>query len=535
MLDPSISSSKPVVGWNIASPRNPSDRTSLITSIVVTASQMRDIEGRIFAAGMPVAALMEKVAGRIFSVIQALIPLLWTDSQPSIGILVGPGHNGGDALVVARELYLAGYCIKVYCPFTKLKGLTAQHYQYLQSLGVVIADQVEILGDCQILIDGLFGFGLERPLEGAIANSINTINTWSKPVISIDLPSGLHTDTGAVLGTAIRATHTLCLGLWKRGLLTESALDYVGTAQLIDFDIPIADINAVIPHTPVIRRITKNLALSGLPLPRKLNTYKYKEGHLLIICGSRHYGGAAIITGLSARASGVGMLSIAVPHSLKPILLGQLPDALIIDCPETTTGVIDHLPDTINLDKYNAIACGPGLTVFAKSVVETVLNTTKPLLLDADGLNILAELGAKERLQTRQAATVITPHAGEFQRLFPHININDNIQAAQMAASSSQAIVLLKGARTVISHPQGDTWILPHSTPALARGGSGDVLTGLMAGLITQGIMHGRPLIQAVTTATWWHSQGGIIASQERSELGVDARTLCDYLLKVVA
>lgn len=513
--------------------------SSQTSQIIVTAQQMRDIETRIFNAGMPVAALMEKVAIKISQKIQNLIPPP-SPSSSQIAILVGPGHNGGDALVVARELFFAGYPVWVYCPFSKLKELTAQHFQYVQSLGIPCSDELASIADCDVLVDGLFGFGLERNLEGEIATNIETINTWSnntclKTVISIDLPSGLHTDTGAVLGVAIVATHTFCLGLWKRGLLTEASLDYIGKAELIDFDIPLADINTVLGNTPPVSRITKDLALKGLTLYRNLNTHKYKEGHLLLIAGSRDYGGAAILAGLSARASGVGMLSIAVPTSLKPILLAQLPDALIIGCPETDTGAIAKLPDTVNLEKYNAIACGPGLTIAGENVIYQVLNTTAPLVIDADGLNILAKLGAEITLKSRLATTVITPHVGEFKRLFPDIETQDNIQATQNAAITSHAIALLKGAKTVISNRYGETWILPQSTPALARGGSGDVLTGLMAGLIAQAVTHNRKVEQAAITATWWHTQAGIIACLERGQFGVDARTLCDYLSRPFA
>ncbi len=323
--------------------------SSLISQIVVTAKQMHDIEERIFAAGMPVAALMEKVAGlisdRIVQIIgeQTSISSPLSPPSPHIGILTGPGHNGGDALVVARELHFRGYTVSVYCPLANLKELTKQHFQYVQSLGIKSHESIDALQNCDLLIDGLFGYGLEREITEPVASAINIINEWSKSVIaksviSIDIPSGLHTDTGEVLGTAIRATHTLCLGLWKLGLLQDIALEYIGKAELIDFDIPWTDVEAVLGDTNRIHRITRETALASLPLPRPAVTHKYKEGHLLLICGSRRYSGGAILTGLGARASGVGMLSVAVPESLKPLLVAQLPEALIIGCPETETG-----------------------------------------------------------------------------------------------------------------------------------------------------------------------------------------------------
>ena len=538
------------------------DRQEQISQVVVTAGQMHDIEARIFAAGMPVAALMEKVAVLIVRHIQA-ISLFWkvggvggeitsssssspptsptspTPPLPKVGILVGPGHNGGDALVVARELHFQGAEVWIYCPFSKLKELTSQHLQYAQSLGIPCYQSVEQLPDCDFLVDGLFGYGLERALTDPVATAINQFNEWNKPIVSIDLPSGLHTDTGEVLGTAIRATHTFCLGLWKLGLLQDQALDYIGKAELIDFDIPLADVQAVLRDSPSIKRITKTTALSSLPLPRPQVTYKYKEGHLLLICGSHRYMGGALLSGLGARASGVGMLSVAVPESLKPIMVSHLPEALIIGCPETPSGAIAQLqlPENTDLSSFNAIACGPGLTKDASAIVQFVLESDRPLVLDADGLNILASMGTIPTLQKRPAPTVLTPHAGEFERLFPDLPDakTDRVKAVREAATQSGAVVLLKGARTAIANPQGAVWINPESTPALARGGSGDVLTGLLGGLLAEAASKHIPLEEIVATAAWWHSQAGILAAQKRTELGVDAHTLTQFLISVLA
>lgn len=239
---------------------------------------------------------------------------------------------------------------------------------------------------------------------------------------------------------------------------------------------------------------------------------------------------------MGARASGVGMLSIAVPESLKMLLVSQLPEALIIGCPETETGAIAsvQLPENIDLNSFTAIACGPGLTKDNISIIPEIIQCECPLILDADALNILAQIGTIPRLKQRKSATVLTPHTGEFKRLFPNIDHTDRIKAIQTAAQESGAIVLLKGARTAISNPQGNVWINPESTPALARGGSGDVLTGLLGGLLAQ-IMNKEILIEdIVATAAWWHSQAGILAAQTRTELGVDAFTLTQYLMPVL-
>ncbi len=499
-------------------------------TIIVSAQQMREIEARIFAAGMPVPALMEKAAGLCFRKIQTIYPR----SQFSlVGVLVGPGHNGGDALVVARELYFAGYQVKVYCPFEKQKELTTSHRNYVASLGIPFVDTINSLQDCDVIIDGLFGFGLTRSLSGNIAEIVDLINSWQKPVVSIDLPSGINTDTGEALGTAIKATHTLCLGLWKRAFFQDQALEYIGTAARLDFGIPVTDIEAVISDSARVQQITNTLAKQFLPLSRPLLTHKYQQGHLLLVCGSIRYAGAAILNGLGARASGVGMLSIAVPKSLKSLVISQLPEALIIGCPETSTGAIAELPlSETELNKFDTIACGSGLTTDAVAVVQQILKIECPLLLDADALNIIAKSSQKLTLRPN---IVLTPHLGEFKRLFPEIDLSKGnyLEAVKQAAKQSNSIILLKGARTAITHPDGSIWVIPESTPALARGGSGDVLTGLIGGLLASA-NNSAKIEHYIATAAWWHAQAGIKAAAERTELGVDPRTLSKYLVKIL-
>jgi ADP-dependent NAD(P)H-hydrate dehydratase / NAD(P)H-hydrate epimerase len=507
--------------------------TDIVETAIVSAEQMRQIEEGLFEAGMPVAALMEKAAGLCSDRVFALYPL---SAIGSVGVLVGPGHNGGDALVIARELYLAGYRVKVYRPFAKLKQLTEAHANYAASLDIAFEDDIQALEDCQLIIDGLFGFGLTRPLPDNIITTVEIVNSWLKPVISIDLPSGIHTDTGEVLGAAIRATHTFCLGMWKLACFQDTALEYLGDIERIDFGIRPHHVNSVLPQPAPIRQLTNSLARQYLPLPRPKVTHKYQQGKLLLICGSLQYSGGAILTALGARASGVGMPYVAVPESLKSLLVTHLPEALIIGCPETKTGAIASLPFSItDLNDFDTIACGPGLTLDAKSVVNKVLQAQCPLILDADGLNILSELGTVPNLKVRESPTILTPHLGEFRRLFPNLeDIRDRLTAVRTAAKESGAIVLLKGAKTAIATPDGSIWSLAESTPALARGGSGDVLTGLMGGLVAQ-TKSDRSIVNTVATAAWWHARAGVLAARERTELGVDALTLSQYLISVIS
>lgn len=502
----------------------------LIDHVLVTTEQMRAIEARLFDAGMPVAALMEKVATSITNRIQALYP---PDQGRRVGVLVGPGHNGGDALVVARELHFRGYQVGVWCPFEQLKELTTAHFNYLKSLKVPVVQEIAELGSPDFWVDGLFGVGLDRLLEGPVTGGIEWVNQSDRPVVSIDLPSGLHTDTGAVLGTAIRAQTTLCLGLWKQGLLQDPALDYVGEVELIDFDIPWVDIETVIGDSPSLRRLTQREALAALPWPTSLATHKYRRGHAFLIAGSAQYRGAALLAALGARASGVGMLSIAVPSCLVEWISAQVPDAIIWECPETPRGAIEYLPDDINLDAYDAIACGPGLSLGAEDMIKTVLKAKRPTVFDADALNLIARRGTVPSLRSRSALTVLTPHPGEFERLFPDM-VETGAPAyslARKAAEVANAVVLLKGARVAIAYPRGSTWLNPESTPALARGGSGDVLTGLLGGLMASAAAQQQSVEAVIKTAVWWHAHAARWAERDRTQFGVDAYTLSQSLI----
>lgn len=503
---------------------------SNLDSLVLSAAEMRAVEEYLFNQGMPVAALMEKAALAVAQRIQSLYPLT---SHRTVGILVGPGHNGGDGLVVARELTLQHYQVHIYCPFERLKPLTQSHANYARCLGIPFVTSLEALKDCHLIVDAWFGFGLTRPLVGQIATEIDCLNTWPQPIISIDIPSGLHTDSGQVLGTALRARHSLCLGLWKRVYFQDSALAYLGQVDCLAIGIPPQWIDVALASPPACQRFSPAIARQVFP-QRPLVTHKYQQGHVLLICGSQRYAGSAILTALGARASGVGMLSVAVPQSLKPLLVSHCPEALVIACPETEQGAIATVPDLeATWYQYRSIAIGPGLTTANPRLVEQVLAYPGPLILDADALNLVAQHGWLSYLAQILAPRVLTPHLGEFKRLFPHLDNPqaDRLEAAQTAAQQSQTLVLFKGARTIVTGPSGPTWIISESTPALARGGSGDVLTGLMGGIWAQASP--GTYLETAALSAWWHGQAALLASRERGEGGVDAQALAEYLVAV--
>ncbi|MGA1408245.1 MAG: NAD(P)H-hydrate dehydratase [Prochlorotrichaceae cyanobacterium] len=541
-----------------------SPATTLTPEIAVTAAEMRAIENWIFAAGLPVESLMEKVVGRVTARLRSLYPLV---HYPCVGILVGSGHNGGDAISVARELFLQGYSVSCVAPVDRFKPLTQRHGDYAQALGVPwfqSTDVEEILAHLTQLstpksgtaiqwwLDGLLGFGLDRPVKPTFAKVIDWLNQQPTPVVSLDLPSGLDSDRGVALGTAVQATHTLCLGLWKRGFWEDASLAYTGTSERIDIGIPQIAIATVLQGKVPPQALTSADLNFGLSLPIPATSHKYQRGQLLLIAGSRRYRGAATLAALGARSSGVGLTYIAVPESLAESVSSNVPEAIVIPCPETDEGAIQQLPKTrIPWERLQGIVCGPGLTVeAAQRVLPQLVASNCPLLLDADALNALAIMGFS-CLEERLAPILITPHAGEFRRLFLDLDTLPRIEQAQQAArlmsKSGQAIVILKGAQTVIASDR-QTWVNRESTPALARGGSGDVLAGLMGGLLA--IQLSRPssamsnsqtadcitgTVNAAKAAVYWHSQAALWAEKRVTPLGVNAWHLAQSLSPALA
>ncbi|MEM9136850.1 MAG: NAD(P)H-hydrate dehydratase [Cyanobacteria bacterium P01_F01_bin.42] len=483
---------------------------------IVTAAEMQVIESRLFAAGMPVAALMEKVGQRLVQTIEELFP---HQAAADISILAGPGHNGGDALVVARELWERGYRVKLHRPLKKAKDLTQSHCNYALYLGIPEISELEewLRADC--IIDGLFGFGLERPIEGSLAATVEQINRSSTPVLSIDIPSGLHTDTGEVLGAAIAADHTLCLGLWKRAFFQEQALSYLGVSNLISFGIPVADQLAVLGNPPPLQTIPKPDFVRLLR--RSPAAHKYQIGSALIVCGSSTYPGAAILAAQAARTTGVGMLFVAVPGSIRDLVIGQVPDAVVIACPETPSGAIARLPSDFSLERVTAAAIGPGLTLDAAPVVIESLAWKMPLIVDADALNCLAQIDWRTRLQ-RQTPTILTPHWGEFKRLLPNVASSSAAQKGDRITMLTQSVLppettlVLKGAKTMVRGAR--LQINRESTSALARGGSGDVLTGIIAGVLAQNPDEPETVAAA---AVWWHAQAALLTQRTQTAAGV--------------
>ncbi|MFN9571368.1 MAG: NAD(P)H-hydrate epimerase [Cyanobacteriota bacterium] len=446
--------------------------------LLVSGAQMAALESELFASGLPVEALMEKAA-------LAISRRLLEDATAGAGVvvLVGPGHNGGDGLVVARELHLAGLPVRLWCPFERRKPLTERHWRHARWLGIPVLENAPDPAEPLLWIDALFGNGQSRPPGEPLETLLKAREEAAAgPLVAIDVPTGLCGDTGRLLGQqAARADLTLCIGLWKQGLVQDPALRWVGRLERVDLALPGALLDQLPPEQPLglggPGRGTRDATLAPRPCSDPAAD-KYARGRLLVIAGSAAYRGAAHLALAGATASGVGSQRAAVPPQVAEHLWMVLPHVVVEERPLTEGG----------LERLDAVLVGPGLgpapaAAGGEGGLEpwwAALQTfTGLLVVDADGLNRISPGWLRERA----GSTWITPHAGEFRRLWPALTGLPPLEAAAEAARLSGATVLLKGARSVIASPDGRRWQLLHACGAAARAGLGDGLAGYAAGL----------------------------------------------------
>ncbi len=457
---------------------------------IVTADQMTCLENQILSTGLPEAALMEKVGQSITKWLLNYKNLL----EKGVVVLVGPGHNGGDGLVIARELYLAGVSVSLWCPLPLKKPLTIQQYAYAKWLGIKDLNRPpEILNSC-LWIDSIFGLGQKRPLPVDLADLFQSRESnLPGKLISIDLPSGICSDTGRPFKTgAAYAIFTLTVGLFKKGLIQDFALPYVG--RLVRFDIGIPEKRLLQLGEKVPLRICGS-DLSSYRWPSlSPNTSKYQRGRVLIVAGSEKYPGAAHLAIKGSIASGVGSLQAITPKVVADFLPQCAPEVVMAGLLENSSdksALISPIFQSIRLDRIDCLLIGPGLGIPKENwddISTKLFEFSGLLILDADALNRVAI--SKEGwkwLKNRKAATVITPHQKEFQRLFKHLDFSDPLKAAQEAAFISGAGILLKGAHSVFAAPSGQVWQLAETAPWVARTGLGDVLSGFLAGIASIG------------------------------------------------
>jgi NAD(P)H-hydrate epimerase len=462
--------------------------------VLVSGAAMAAIEQELFTSGLPVEALMEKAA---LAVSRRLLERPGRDRHDGLLVLVGPGHNGGDGLVVAREWHLGGGRVRIWSPFERRRPLTDAHLRHARWLGIPLLEEPPDPGDPALWVDALFGIGQHRP-AGVAIEALLQDRQRQRPgaLVAIDVPTGLDADDGGLLGTvAATASTTYSLGLIKRGLVQDAALRWVGQLERVCLGLPPALLGQP-PGDHLLGLTAADRASAPWPDPDPA-AGKYERGRLLVLAGSRRFRGAAHLALAGATASGCGSLRAAPPREIAPQLWQVHPHVVLEPGLRATPAGGLALGDLGEgwLNRLDAVLLGPGLGGLdhAGEPVAAAVEARERrrwqelgdfgglLVLDADGLNRLASMGS-DWLQGRRGPTWITPHEGEFRRLFPDLAPLPRPEAALAAARRSGASVLLKGARSVVATPDGRRWQLLSACPDAARAGLGDVLAGYAAG-----------------------------------------------------
>jgi NAD(P)H-hydrate epimerase len=487
------------------------------------AAAMRALDRHtIETLGVPGEVLMESAGRAVVEAVLALRPR-------EVLVLCGAGQNGGDGLVAARHLHALGVPVRA-ALFGEPAGDAAAQLGRARAFGVPIAEggALDLPGEGGVIVDALFGTGLARPIEGALAELIRRIAAAGRAVVAVDLPSGIDADTGQVLGVAVRADVTVTFGLPKPGLALEPGRSHAGRVSVAR--IGIADTAPGV--APDAELWTSAAAAARLPA-RPREGHKGSFGHVLVVAGSEGKTGAAALAARGALRGGAGLVTIACPAGLNDILEQKCTEAMTAPVPDTPArGFAGAAEDAILAlaAERDVVALGPGIgraPETAALVRALCKRLERPLVLDADGLFAFA--AAPAELRARRAPTVLTPHPGEAARLLGCMNAEiarDRLGAVRRLCAETGCAVLLKGAPTVVARPGAPPLVNPTGGPALASGGTGDVLTGLIAALVAQGL----DAAQAAGVGAFLHGLAGDRIAAARGDSGLVAEELADAL-----
>jgi len=531
---------------------------------LVTVSQMQEIEKEADAGGLTYDQMMEN-AGR--GLVEVILDLFIDEPEPEAVALVGPGNNGGDTLIALTALIAEGWKARAYLVKRKKDALVKR---FVEAGGELIPVQKEdtlfplssFIENADLLLDGVLGTGIQLPLKKDVAELLAEVNDIldaldeSPMVIAVDCPSGVDCDSGEVAEETIPADITVTMEAVKQGLLKLPAFEYVGDLQVVDIGLPV-DLSS-------LKELNTNVAeeelVSSLLPERALESHKGTFGVALIAAGSVNYTGAAVLAGEAAYRAGAGLVTLAIPAPLHGVLAGQFPEATWILLPHEGGSVSENASDVLekNFERATALLIGPGFGVetTTKVFLENLLagrsaqkkaaarigflhgesekkqeaeNNMPPMVIDADGLKLLAQI--KDWHKALPAPAILTPHPGEMSALTGLSK--EEIQGDRQSVASRYAkewghVVVLKGAFTVIASPDGRVTVIPVASPALARAGTGDVLAGLIVGLRAQGL----DAFDAAVAGAWIHAQAGLYAADD---LGTTASVLAGDVLNSVS
>lgn len=519
---------------------------------VCTAAQMAEIDRETIAGGIPGEKLMERAGQALTEAVLGFLAESGADDHahhhegcghdhgpaeegPGVLIVCGKGNNGGDGLVMARLLAAEGCAVAVMLLNNPADFSTdaLKNYGRLPE-SVVVAEPeagdwaetfAALAEDAEVVVDAIFGTGINPPLRGGYPDLIRAVNDTGLPCVAVDIPSGVAGDNGMVDPVAVAADLTVTMGLPKLGLLLAPGRDFAGDIEVVDIGF---DQKACLRHSGDLHWMPRSEYLELLP-PRRGTVHKYNCGRLLVVAGSRDFGGAAHLAGLGALRSGVGLVSMVVPEKLETATRVILPEAVTRAVAETDTGTIAPLPgdwrDAL-LANQNALTVGPGLGSDPATdawVIQLLADLPVPVVVDADALNAFARAGVEPSFGTDQV--ILTPHAGELARL---VGLGSEeverrrLHLAGELAARWNVVLILKGSPSVIASPDGRTFINPTGDDALARGGSGDVLAGLLGGLLAQGMT----ALDAALLGAYLHGKAGTLAARGLSNRSVLVREI---------
>ncbi len=491
---------------------------------VLNAAQMRQVDRRTIELGIPGIILMENAGSRVVEFLaEAFAPL----AAHHVVVLCGKGNNGGDGMVVARQLYTrirprSLHVVLAAAP-EELKGEAAENYRTLGVCGCPVEGEItpEMRG-ATIVLDALLGTGLAGPVTGRMLELIREINTGflQAQVVAVDIPSGLASDSATTEGESVRADYTVTFTAPKVGQVLPPNCARVGRLRVA----PIGSPPELFEQDPAIYlSLVEPEWFRGLFAPRAPWAHKGDFGHVLVIAGSRGKTGAAAMTGMAALRSGAGLVTVGSAESAIGVIAAHCAELMTEPLPETDAGSIspcsfDYGRLAALIETKDVLAVGPGLGTHPETVVflrRLLEEFRKPMVIDADGLNALASW---DRPFGLSPVRVLTPHPGEMARLTGKTAAEvqaDRVGVARAFAMERQVIVVLKGYRTLTAFPDGRVWINPTGTPALATGGTGDILTGVIAGLLAQFPDQAEA---AVAAAVYLHGLAGELGAAQLGE-----------------
>jgi hydroxyethylthiazole kinase-like uncharacterized protein yjeF len=500
---------------------------------IVTAAEMREIDRATSQRfGVPSLTLMENAGTAVAEFVLSQYP-----SAERIGVICGKGNNGGDGFVAARKLQAAGRGVRVVllAEPSELRGDAAEMFRKLVVTSVIVrsndelkSEQARAVFESDVLLDAILGTGFKPPVSGLYAEAIGLLNASSAPVVAVDIPSGADADvmgeqTGAVARADAVVTFTAPRPAHIFGRLTDGPTVVA----------PIGSPDEAIASSLQLNLITAR-EIAPLIGPRPLAANKGNFGHVLVIGGSVGKAGAAAMAGMAALRTGAGLSTVATPKSVLATVAGFHPEVMTEPLDETADGNIAlsalRRTDTLAEGK-TVLAIGPGISrnsETAEFVRSAVKRYRMPIVLDADGLNAFED--RSEELSGKVGHIVITPHPGEMARLVESTVAavqRDRINVARTFARQHELIVVLKGHRTLIAQPDGTVWVNTTGNPGMATGGTGDILTGMVAGLIAQ---NPERIVEAVIAAVHLHGLAGDLARESMGEHALVATDLVKAL-----